>query len=71
LRKVAVIIGGTNCISLCTAKRFVSERAYVSLQDFIKKKSIKLSEIGKNVTGIQSNASNLADIDKMYDVVKD
>jgi NAD(P)-dependent dehydrogenase (short-subunit alcohol dehydrogenase family) len=30
-----------------------------------------VSDIGKNVSGIQSNVSNLADIDKMYDIVKD
>ncbi|HZB81169.1 MAG TPA: SDR family oxidoreductase [Nitrososphaera sp.] len=30
-----------------------------------------LSHIGKNVSGIQGGVSNLTDIDKMYDVVKD
>jgi NAD(P)-dependent dehydrogenase (short-subunit alcohol dehydrogenase family) len=30
-----------------------------------------VSDIGKNVSGIQSDVSNLGDIDKMYDVIKD
>ena len=43
-----------------------------SLLDSIKKKSMEaISEIGKNVSGIQSDVSNLEDLDKMYDIVKD
>ena len=30
-----------------------------------------VSEIGKNVIGIQGDVSNLADLDRLFDVVKD
>ena len=42
-----------------------------SLQDSQKEVDVAVSDIGKNASGIQSDVSNLADIDKMYDIVKD
>ena len=57
---------------MATAKRFVSEGSYVFITGLYQKEVDEaVSEIGKNVDGIQSDVSNLADIDKMYDVVKD
>jgi NAD(P)-dependent dehydrogenase (short-subunit alcohol dehydrogenase family) len=70
--KIAVITGATSGIGLATAKRFVSEGAYVFITGLYQKEvDVAVSDIGKNVSGIQSNVSNLADIDKMYDIVKD
>ena len=70
--KIAVITGGGSGIGLATAKRFVSEGAYVFITGLYQKEVDEaISEIGKNVSGIQSDVSNLANIDKMYDVVKD
>src|SRR3954465_9909867 len=71
--KIAVITGGASGIGLATAKRFVSEGAYVFIIDRNKKElDTALSEIGKNVSsGIQSDISNLADLDKSFDIVKD
>ena len=70
--KIAVITGGTSGIGLATAKRFVSEGACVFITGLYQKEVDEaISDIGKNVSGIQSDVSNLADIDKMYDVVKD
>lgn len=71
-RKIAVITGATIGIGLATAKRFVSEGAYVFITGLYQKEvDVAVSDIGKNVSGIQSNVSNLADLDKMYDIVKD
>jgi NAD(P)-dependent dehydrogenase (short-subunit alcohol dehydrogenase family) len=70
--KVAVITGGNSGIGLATAQLFVTEGAYVfitgrrqtELDDAVKK-------IGDNVTGVQGDVSNLADIDRLYDTVKE
>jgi NAD(P)-dependent dehydrogenase (short-subunit alcohol dehydrogenase family) len=71
--KVAVITGGGSGIGLATAKRFVSEGAYVFIIDLHKKElDSALSEIGsKNVVGIEGDVSNIGDLDKLYSAVKD
>jgi NAD(P)-dependent dehydrogenase (short-subunit alcohol dehydrogenase family) len=70
--KIAVITGGNSGIGLATAKRFVSEGAYVFITGLSQKDlDVAISDIGKNVCGIQSDVSNLANLDKLYDVVKD
>src|ERR1700760_5165214 len=69
--KVAVITAATSGIALATARLFVEERAYVFITGRRKEKldeAVKL--IGKNVTGVQGDASNLADLDRLYDTVK-
>ena len=69
--KVAVITGGTTGIGLATAKLFVSEGAYVFItgrrQDALDR---AVAAIGRNVTGVQGDASNLADLDRLYSVVR-
>jgi NAD(P)-dependent dehydrogenase (short-subunit alcohol dehydrogenase family) len=70
--KIAVITGGNSGIGLATAKRFVSEGANVFI--FGRRQNeidAGVSEIGKNVIGIQGDVSNLADLDRLFDVVKD
>src|SRR5215204_4471460 len=70
--KIAVITGGNSGIGLATAKRFLAEGAYVFVTGRRQKElDSAVSEISKNVSGIQSDVSNLADLDKLYDVVKD
>src|SRR3954451_24622522 len=60
-------------MGLSTAKRFVSEGAYVFIIDRNKKElDTSLSEIGKNVSsGIQSDVSILAELDRSFDIIKD
>ena len=69
--KIAVITGGRNGIGLATAQRFVQEGAYVFIigrrQDELDK---AVKQIGKNVTGVQGDISNLADLDRLYETVK-
>ena len=69
--KVAVITGGNSGIGLATAKRFVEEGAYVFITG---RRQSELDEavkqIGDNMAGVQGDVSNLADLDRLYDTVK-
>jgi NAD(P)-dependent dehydrogenase (short-subunit alcohol dehydrogenase family) len=61
--KVALVTGGTSGIGLATAKRFVAEGAYVFITGRRQPElDAAVKEIGKNVTGIQSDVSNLVDL---------
>lgn len=69
--KVAVVTGGSTGIGLATAKRFVDAGAHVFITgrrqpDLDKAKA----EIGRNVTTVQGDVANLADLDRLYEIVK-
>jgi len=71
--KVAVITGGSSGIGLATAQQFISEGAYVFIAGRRQSElDTAVRQIGKNnnVTGVQGNVSNLADLDRLYDTVK-
>jgi len=69
--KIEVITGGNSGIGLATAQRFVQEGAYVFItgrrQDELDK---AVKQIGRNVTAVQGYVSNLADLDRLYETVK-
>ena len=69
--KTAVITAATSGMALATAKLFVDEGAYVFITG---RRQDKLDEavklIGRNVTGVQGDAGNLADLDRLYETVK-
>ncbi len=70
--KIAVITGGSSGIGLATAKRFVNEGAFVFVTGRRQSElDAAVNEIGRNVTGVPSDVSNLADIDKLYATVKE
>jgi NAD(P)-dependent dehydrogenase (short-subunit alcohol dehydrogenase family) len=71
--KVAVITGGSSGIGLATAQRFASEEgAYVFITGRRQSElDAAVKQIGKNVTGVQGDVSNLADLDKLYAAVKE
>jgi NAD(P)-dependent dehydrogenase (short-subunit alcohol dehydrogenase family) len=65
--KIALITGGSSGIGLATAKEFVNEGAYVFItgrRDAELAKAAK--EIGKNVTAIKGDVSNLSDLDRLF-----
>ena len=65
--KIAVITGGSSGIGLATAKRFVKEGAYVFITGRRQAELDKaVAEIGRNVTGVQGDVSNLDDLDRLY-----
>jgi len=68
--KVAVITGGSSGIGLATAQRFVAEGAHVFITGRRQSEldaAVKL--IGKNVTSVQGDVANLADLDRLYAAV--
>jgi NAD(P)-dependent dehydrogenase (short-subunit alcohol dehydrogenase family) len=70
--KVAVITGGNSGIGLATAQRFVSEGAYVFITGRRQSElDAAVSQIGRDITGVQSDVSNLADLDRLYAKVKE
>lgn len=69
--KIAVITGATSGMALATAKLFVEEGAYVFITGRRQAQlDAAVKEIGKNVTGVQGDAGNLADLDRLYETVK-
>jgi len=70
--KVAVVTGGNSGIGLATAQLFVTEGAYVFITGRRQSElDAAVKQIGKNnVTGVQGDVSNLADLDRLYDTVK-
>ena len=69
--RVAVITGATSGIALATAKLFVQEGAYVFITGRSQERLDKaVKEIGKNVTGVQGDAGNLADLDRLFETIK-
>jgi NAD(P)-dependent dehydrogenase (short-subunit alcohol dehydrogenase family) len=70
--KVAVITGGSSGIGLATAQRFVSEGALVFITGSRQSElDAVVKQIDKNVSGVQSDVSSLADLDRLYTTVKE
>ena len=66
-----MITAATSGMALATAKLFVQEGAYVSITGRRKEKLEEAVEtIGGNVTGVQGDASNLDDLDRLYETVR-
>ena len=69
--KIALVTGGNTGIGFATAKQFVREGAYVFITG---RRAAKLAaavkEIGSNVTGVQGDVSNVADLDRLFAQIK-
>jgi NAD(P)-dependent dehydrogenase (short-subunit alcohol dehydrogenase family) len=69
--KIALITGGNSGIGLATAKRFVSEGAYVFITGRREPElAAAVKEIGKNVSSVRGDVSNLADLDRLFTQIK-
>jgi len=69
--KIALITGGNSGIGLATAKQFVTEGAYVFITGRRDRElAAAVKEVGKNVTGVQGDVSNLSDLDRLFAQIK-
>ncbi len=69
--KVAVITGGNSGMGLATAQRFVAEGAYVFITGRRQSElDAAVKQIGgNNISGVQGDVSNMADLDRLYAIV--
>jgi NAD(P)-dependent dehydrogenase (short-subunit alcohol dehydrogenase family) len=69
--KVAVITGATSGMALAGAKLFVDEGAHVFISG--RRKDVldeAVGLIGRNVTGVQGDSTDLDDLDRLFETVK-
>ena len=70
--KIALVTGGTSGLGLATAQHFIAEGAQVFItgrrQDAL---DAAVQQLGGNVAGVQGDVANLADLDRLYDVIRE
>jgi NAD(P)-dependent dehydrogenase (short-subunit alcohol dehydrogenase family) len=70
--KVALVTGGSSGLGLATAMRFASEGATVFITGRRKEALAKaVEQIGHGAVGVQGDISNLSDLDRLYEVIKE
>ena len=69
--KIALVTGGSSGIGLATTREFVHEGAYVFITGRREPElAAAAKEIGRNVTAVQGDASNLGDLDRLFAQIK-
>ena len=69
--KIALITGGNSGIGLATAKQFVNEGAYVFITGRRDPElAAAVREIGRHVTGVRGDVSNLGDLDRLFTQIR-
>jgi NAD(P)-dependent dehydrogenase (short-subunit alcohol dehydrogenase family) len=69
--KIALVTGGNSGIGLASAKRFVNEGAYVFITGRRDRElAAAVKEIGRNVIGVQGDAANFGDLDRLFAQIK-
>ena len=68
--KTAVITGGTEGIGLATARLFVEEGAFVFITGRQKELDEAVKAMGTNVSGVQGDVAQLANLDRLLKLGK-
>jgi NAD(P)-dependent dehydrogenase (short-subunit alcohol dehydrogenase family) len=69
--KTALVTGGSSGIGLATAKQFVNEGAYVFITGRREPElAAAVKEIGRNITAVRGDVSNLDDLDRLFAQIK-
>ena len=69
--KTALVTGGNSGIGLATAKEFVNEGAYVFITGRRESElAAAAKKIGRNVSAVQGDVSNLDDLDRLFAQIK-
>jgi NAD(P)-dependent dehydrogenase (short-subunit alcohol dehydrogenase family) len=69
--RTAIVTGGTTGIGLATAQRLAAEGAHVFVTGRRKAElDAAVERIGASATGVQSDVSDLADLDRLYAAVR-
>lgn len=69
--KIALITGGNSGIGFATAREFVDEGAYVFITARrASELDTAVKQIGKNVTGVPGDVSDLGDLDRLFGQIK-
>src|SRR5208283_5450516 len=68
--KTALITGGNSGIGLATARQFVNEGAYVFSTGRRKPELAAAKAIGRNLTAVRGDVSNLDDLDRLFAQIK-
>src|SRR6266481_9844752 len=69
--KIALITGGNSGIGFATAKQFVKEGAYVFITGRREPElAAAVKEIGRNITAVRGDVSNLDDLDRLFAQIK-
>src|SRR5207245_10396118 len=69
--KIGLITGGNSGIGLATGKEFVNEGAYVFITGRRDPElTAAVKEIGRKVTGVRGDVSNLGDLDRLFAQIK-
>src|SRR6476469_9958489 len=69
--RIALVTGGNSGIGLATAKQFVNEGTYVFIAGRRDPElTAAVKGIGKNVSGIRGDVSDLGDLDRLFAQIK-
>lgn len=70
--KIALITGGSSGLGLATAKRFIAEGAQVVVTGRRQSElDMAVNELGSSALGIRSDVSILADLDRLYEMIRE